>query len=70
MSSLEKRLQAFRQLPLQSQLMLIFSFRLNPQWATDSNYLEQLKRIHAECLMQASLEQKAEYERVIAALTH
>ncbi len=63
MSSLENRLQAFRQLPLRAQLTLIASTRNNPVLSQNQEYIESLESIHAECLNAATPEQKAEYEK-------
>jgi hypothetical protein len=69
MSSLEQRLDAFRQLSLPAQLVLIVAAKLNPEMATDRDYLEKLKRIHAQCLAAATSEQQKAYENAIEALT-
>lgn len=69
MSSLEKRLDAFRQLPLRAQLALIASTRANPVLARNQEYLEALDRIHAECLQASTPQQRAEYEKAQANLT-
>lgn len=69
MSSLEKRLDAFRQLPLRAQLALIASTRNNPVLAKNQDYIEGLERVHAECLQASTLQQKAEYEKAKANLT-
>lgn len=63
MSSIEKRLTAFRQLPLRAQLALIASTRNNPFLSQNQEYIESLERIHAECLSSSTLEQKAIYEQ-------
>lgn len=69
MSSLEKRLDAFRQLPLRAQLALIASSRATPQLAQNQDYINSLKRIHAECLARATPEEQRVYEKAIATLT-
>jgi len=69
MSSLEKRLDAFRQLPLRAQLALIASTRANPVLARNQEYLEALDRIHSECLQASTPPQRAEYEKAQANLT-
>lgn len=69
MSSFEKRLEAFRQLPLRAQLALIASTRNNPILSQNQDYVESLERIHVECLSSATPEQKATYEQAIANLT-
>ena len=69
MSSVENRLQAFRQLPLRAQLALIASTRNNPVLSQNQEYIESLERIHTECLSSATPEQKAEYDKAKANLT-
>jgi|GEM_PF-1071520 len=69
MSSLEKRLAAFRQLPLRAQLAFIASSRTTPELARNPDYIESLKRVHAECLAAATPEQLKTYEKAIAILT-
>ena len=63
MSSLENRLNAFRQLPLRAQLALIASTRANPILAKNQEYLESLEGIHHECLQMATSEQKLAYQK-------
>ncbi|MBW4663674.1 MAG: hypothetical protein KME01_05635 [Chroococcus sp. CMT-3BRIN-NPC107] len=65
MSSLEKRLEAFRQLPLRAQLSLINATASNEVLSQNQEYLQSLNRIHQECLNSATPEQKAAYERFI-----
>ena len=69
MSSLEKRLEAFRQLPLRAQLALIASTRNNPVLTKNQDYIEGLERVHSECLQASTPQQKAEYEKAKANLT-
>lgn len=69
MLSMEKRLAAFRQLPLRAQLALITSTRNNPVLSQNQEYMANLERIHAECLSSSNLEQKTYYERAKANLT-
>jgi hypothetical protein len=69
MSSLEKRLEVFRQLPLRAQLAMIASTRVNSVLAKNQEYLEGLERVHAECLEASTPEQKAEYEKAKGNLT-
>jgi hypothetical protein len=69
MSNLEKRLEAFRQLPLRAQLALITSTRSNRVLAQNTEYIEGLKRVHAECLLEATPQQKADYEKARVNLT-
>jgi len=69
MSSLEKRLSAFRQLPLRAQLAMIASTRANPTLAHNQKYIQELERIHNECLEESTSEQKAVYEKAKDNLT-
>ena len=63
MSSLEKRLEAFRKLPLRAQLAMIGATKANAVLAQNQEYLSSLERIHAECLATATPQQKAAYEK-------
>ena len=65
MSSLEKRLEAFRQLPLRAQLSLINSTASNEVLSQNQEYLQSLNRIHQECLNSATPDQKAAYENFV-----
>lgn len=69
MSSIEKRLEAFRKLPLRAQITLIASSRDNPVLSQNQEYIEGLERIHAECLQSSTPEQKAAYEQSKTNLT-
>ena len=69
MSSVEKRLEAFRQLPLRAQLALINSTRTNPVLAKNQEYIENLERVHAECLQISTYEQRIAYEKAKENLT-
>lgn len=69
MSSVEKRLEAFRKLPLRAQLALISSTRASPVLAQNQEYLESLERIHAECVQQSTPQQKIAYEKAQVYLT-
>ncbi|MBD0345155.1 MAG: hypothetical protein ICV63_10105 [Coleofasciculus sp. Co-bin14] len=69
MSSLEKRLEAFRKLPLRAQLAMIASTRANSVLAQNQEYLDGLERIHAECLEASTPQEKAQYEKAKANLT-
>lgn len=64
MSSIEKRLEAFRKLPLRAQLTLIASTRNNPVLSQNQEYIQSLEQIHTECLSSATPEQKAAYEQL------
>lgn len=69
MSSLEKRLEAFRQLPLRAQLAMISSTRANPVLAKNQEYIESLERVHAECLQTSTPDQQIAYEKAKENLT-
>lgn len=69
MSSIEKRLEAFRKLPLRAQLTLIASTRNNLVLSQNNDYIEGLERIHAECLRSSTPEQIAAYEQAKDNLT-
>ena len=58
---MEKRLEAFRKLPLRAQLSLLNSTRSNAVLSQNLEYIESLERIHQECLDSATPEQKAAY---------
>lgn len=68
MSSLEKRLAAFRQLPLRQQLALIGATRDNPVLAQNREYIAALERIHQESLASATPEERESYEKAKANL--
>lgn len=68
MSSLEKRLEVFRKLPLKAQLAMIASTRANSVLANNQQYLEGLERVHAECLETSTPQQQADYEKAKANL--
>jgi hypothetical protein len=63
MSSLEKRLAVFRQLPLRAQLATITSSKANQVLNQNSDYIASLEQIHAECLVNATLEDKLVYNK-------
>ena len=63
MSSLEKRLEAFRKLPLRAQLAMIGATKANAVLAQNQKYLNSLEKIHAECLAAATLAQKKAYKK-------
>ena len=65
MSSLEKRLEAFRLLPLRAQLAMIAASKANAVLAQNQEYLNSLENIHAECLAAATPQQKAAYEKAL-----
>lgn len=64
MSSLEKRLEAFRRLPLKAQLALIASTKANSVLAQNHEYIDGLERVHAKCVQESTPEQKASYQKV------
>lgn len=68
MSSLEKRLTAFRQLPLRAQLALIASSRANSVLGKNQDYIDGLEQIHAECVQLSTPQEKAAYEKAKANL--
>jgi hypothetical protein len=63
MSSLEKRLAVFRQLPLRAQLATIASSKANQVLNQNSDYLASLEQIHAECLAIATPEDRLAYNK-------
>ena len=63
MSSLEKRLTVFRQLPLRAQLATITSSKANGILNQNQNYIDSLEQIHAECLANATPAEKLAYDK-------
>ncbi|MGL6344964.1 MAG: hypothetical protein ACRC80_38150 [Waterburya sp.] len=63
MSSLEKRLAVFRQLPLRAQLATIASSKANHVLNQNTDYIASLEQIHAECLANATVEDKLTYNK-------
>ena len=63
MSSLEKRLEVFRKLPLRAQLATILSSKANAVLSHDKEYISSLERIHQECLTIATPEQQKIYRQ-------
>jgi hypothetical protein len=63
MSSLEKRLAVFRQLPLRAQLATIASSKANQVLNQNSVYIASLEQIHAECLAIATSEDRLAYNK-------
>jgi hypothetical protein len=63
MSSLEKRLAVFRQLPLRAQLATIASSKANQVLNQNSDYIASLEQIHTECLANATSEDKLAYNK-------
>ena len=63
MSSLEKRLAVFRQLPLRAQLATITSSKANNVLQQNQDYIASLEKIHAECLAEATPEAKLVYNK-------
>lgn len=63
MSSLEKRLAVFKKLPLRAQLAMIASSKTNETLNQNQTYIASLERVHAECLAEASIEEKLVYQK-------
>ena len=63
MSSIEKRLAVFRQLPLRAQLATITSSKANATLSKNQIYIASLEEIHAECLANATPEAKLAYNK-------
>lgn len=63
MSSLEKRLDIFRQLPLTAQLAMINATKANSLLSQNLDYIASLEAIHALCLANASPEAQDIYYR-------
>ena len=63
MSSLEKRLEVFRQLPLRAQLATILSSKANTVLSRNRDYIASLERIHQECLANATPQEKKIYQK-------
>lgn len=69
MSDINKRLNAFKQLPLRAQLAMINSTLSNPVLVKNQEYINQLKQIHAECLADATSEARQIYEQALKDLS-
>ena len=63
MSSLEKRLAVFRQLPLRAQLATITSSKANAILGQKQDYITRLEEIHAESLAAATEQEKLVYQK-------
>ncbi|MCC0178563.1 hypothetical protein I4641_16435 [Waterburya agarophytonicola K14] len=63
MSSPEKRLRVFRKLPLRAQLATIASTKANAVLSKNFEYLASLEQVHAECLANATPEEKRIYNK-------
>ena len=63
MSSIEKRLQVFRKLPLRAQLATILSSKANAVLSQNRDYIASLERIHQECLETATPQEKKIYQQ-------
>ena len=63
MSSIEKRLAVFRQLPLRAQLATITSSKANPTLSKNQTYIASLEEIHAQCLAGATPDEKLAYDK-------
>lgn len=68
MSSLEKRLEVFRKLPLRAQLATILSSKANSVLSQNREYIDSLERIHRECLDSATPQAKKIYQQSVAQL--
>lgn len=65
MSSLEKRLEVFRKLPLRAQLATILSSQANGFLSKNQDYISSLERIHQECLADSTPEQQKIYQQTV-----
>lgn len=63
MSSLEKRLAVFSKLPLRAQLTTITSTKANVVLSKNQTYIASLEKIHAQCLANATPEEKLTYNK-------
>ena len=63
MSSLEKRLAVFGKLPIRAQLATIVSSKANETLGQNNEYIASLEQIHAECLANATPEEKQAYSK-------
>ncbi|MGB5712196.1 MAG: hypothetical protein WBM44_14955 [Waterburya sp.] len=63
MSSLEKRLAVFRQLPLRAQLATITASKSNAVLSQKPGYIADLEKIHAESLAVATEQEKMTYQK-------
>ena len=63
MSSLEKRLAVFRKLPLRAQLTTIASSKANETLSQSQDYIAGIERVHAECLANATPEERLAYDK-------
>ena len=63
MSSLEKRLEVFRQLPLRAQLATILSSKANSVLSQNQEYIASLERIHQECVAAATPQAQKIYQQ-------
>ena len=63
MSSLEKRLEVFRKLPLRAQLATILSSKANSVLSHNRDYIDSLERIHQECVAAATPQEKKIYQQ-------
>ncbi|MEL6437808.1 MAG: hypothetical protein AAFQ80_00935 [Cyanobacteria bacterium J06621_8] len=63
MSSMEKRLAVFSQLPLRAQLATITASKANPVLSQNAEYLASLEKIHEESLAAATQSEKIAYDK-------
>ncbi len=63
MSSLEKRLAVFRQLPLKAQLAMITASKSNQILNQKLEYIASLEKVHAESLAAATEQERITYQK-------
>ncbi len=63
MSSLEKRLAVFRQLPLKAQLAMITASKSNQILNQKLDYIASLEKVHAESLAAATEQERITYQK-------
>ena len=63
MSSLEKRLNVFRQLPLRAQLATITASKSNKVLSQKPDYIASLEKVHAESLAAATEQERITYQK-------
>ena len=61
MSSLEKRLAVFAQLPIKAQWAMIVSSKTNKTLNQNKAYIESLEQIHSSSVANATSEEKLAY---------
>lgn len=63
MSSLEKRLAVFCQLPLRAQLAMIASSKSNPTLSKNREYISSLEQLHQKNLNTATPQERLVYNK-------